>query len=334
MRLHHGTAQFVARLTLARRARARGGRGGAGGRAARRRCRRRAARPLHPPRPLAGGDVGGGRVLDAGGRRWRGREAHAAVPARPRRRRRRRGADRARRRERATPAWTEDAAAGAGVDRGDGARRARAGSRRPARVESLTGGAQARWFAAGTLGARPGRAGRARPPPTRAARPERPFSAAGGAGGGGPGPLAGGRVDAARRTGVGRPACWPPKAATRRPAPRACSRPPRRRPRRTCCARLRAEPFAPPTLATLAEQTGVAGEGPRPPARGARPARRPRPRRQGPLVLRAGGRRGPRAPRGRARRRRSGRRWPASATCSRADAATPRRCSSCSTARA
>ncbi len=42
VRVHHGTAQFVARLTPLEGQRDRSGRGGGGGRAARRRCRRRA----------------------------------------------------------------------------------------------------------------------------------------------------------------------------------------------------------------------------------------------------------------------------------------------------
>ena len=75
VRLHHGTAQFVARVAPVAGREIAAGTRGRGGRAAGRRRRRGAARPLHPARALAGRDD------RRRGRRW-SRRAAAGTTAR------------------------------------------------------------------------------------------------------------------------------------------------------------------------------------------------------------------------------------------------------------
>ncbi len=274
--------------------------------------------------------VGGGRILDAGVRRWRGGDAHGAylralaageVAA----------ALAVLVDESGQTGVAADAAGGAGIDRAV-ARDALGALVAAGRAESLTGGEGERWFAAGMLD-------RAREALTAAAavgaasRPERPFSAVAELVAAVPGlspdvatTLLDGLVAAGRMLAAegGYAPAGSPGVLT--PALEEAAGDLR--------GRLEAEPFAPPTLATLAERHGDARQGPRPPARDARPSRRPRPRRQGPVVRGRGGR--PRlASASRPRSPRTARSAsPASATCSAAAAATLRRCSSCSTARA
>ena len=256
VRLHHGTAQFVARLTLLE------GRELAAGAEAPAVVRLDGDAAVEPHdrfilrslSPIA--TIGGGRVLDAGGRRWRSREPRAAYL-------------RALAAGDVAAALTvlvgesgdagvdQEVAAGAGVDR-SAARAALEGLAEAGAAEALSGGVQARWFVAGTLA-------RVRDELARAAaanaeaRPERPFSAPAELAATVPGlppEVAVTLLDGLVSAGVmlsaegGYAPAGAPGLLT--PAQEATAA--------DLLARLRAEPFAPPTLATLAEETGVAGK--------------------------------------------------------------------------
>ena len=180
VRLHHGTAQYQARIAPLEGREIAGRRAGRRGRAARRRRGRRAARPLHPARPLAGRH----------GRRRRGAGHRPAPLARP-------GAPRRVPRGRAGPATPAPRGGGSPPTRGAAGSR-RPTSRRPASRRARPPGRWRRRPKAGVLEPLPGAprpptpaagsrrvcstasARRSWRPPgsARTARPERPFSSA------------------------------------------------------------------------------------------------------------------------------------------------------------
>ncbi len=197
--------------------------------------------------------VGGGRILDVGVRRWRGGDAHGAYL------RALAAGDVAAALavlvdESGQTGVAADAAGGAGIDRA-AARDALGALVAAGRAESLTGGEGERWFAAGVLD-------RAREALTAAAaagaasRPERPFSAVAELVAAVPGlspevatTLLDGLVAAGRMLAAegGYAPAGSPGVLT----------PVQEEAAGDLRARLEAEPFAPPTLATLAEETGM-----------------------------------------------------------------------------
>ena len=257
VRLHHGTAQYLARVAPLEGREIAAGCAGGGGRAARRRRRRRAARPLHPARPLAGGD---GRRRR--GARHRGRAAGTIAgvtpPFSPR----------------CVPSTSRAAAVALAADSGRGgvvaadlaaagfgageAGAALAAAEKAGELEALrcapasgTRAAPVRWFGAGTLAAL--RADLLAGASARCRGASRaPVLECGRARGARAGAARGRRGRAPPRASWPTSAWSPAKAATPPPAP-ACSAAAQAALADALLARLGAEPFAPPTLASLAE---------------------------------------------------------------------------------
>ncbi len=256
VRLHHGTAQFVARLTVLE------GREIAPGAEAPVVVRLDGEAAVEPHdrfilralSPVA--TVGGGRVLDVAGRRWHGREAHASYL------RALAAGDVA---SACAVLLAERRAAGvtgtdlicAGVAEAE-ATSALAELARQARAERLTVEECDQWFPTGTL-AEARHALVSLAATNAAARPERPYTA--------PSELTAAAPDLAPDAAttlleglveegrlVAAEGGYAPAGASGvlAPAQEALAEHLR--------ARLEAEPFAPPTLATLAEATGVAAK--------------------------------------------------------------------------
>ena len=253
VRLHHGTAQSVARLTLLE------GREIAPGAEVPATARFDGDAAVEPGdrfilralTPVA--TVGGGRILDVGARRWREREAHAAYL------RALAGGDAAEAfalliAERGETGVTADDLAGAGVGESE-ARGVMGLLADRGRAESLAAGGRDHWFAAGVLGS--AREALAHAAGANAAdRPERPFSAAAELAAAVPalapdvaaalldGLVAAGRLLAAE--GGYAPADAPGVLTLAQEQLADDLR-----------TRLEAQPFAPPTLASLADETQV-----------------------------------------------------------------------------
>ena len=252
LRLHHGTAQFVARLTVFEgREIAAGAEAPAvvrlDGEAAVEAHDRFVLRALSPVET-----VGGGRILDVAPRRWRSREAHAAYL------RALAVGDDERAcglllAERGTAGVTAGDVAGAGFTT-EGATTAMTSLVSRGEAARLGAGGRERWFAAGTLE-------RAREALARlaaanaAARPERPFSAASELAAAVPGlppdaaaALLDGLVAEGRLVAVEGGYTAAGVSGTLSSAQGELAA--------VLLERIAAEPFSPPTLATLTETTG------------------------------------------------------------------------------